>query len=85
MNDTAPVSLTPGETRIVRSLREIADSSLRYRFEELLIQLTEYVRDPQCAEVQADGVPCPTPDRDCYFCLKIDELIESIRSSMPRG
>jgi hypothetical protein len=82
MNDTAPVSLTPGETRIVQGLRGIADSSLRYRFEELLVRLTDYVRDPRCAEIQADGVPCPTPDRDCHFCLKIDELIESIRGSM---
>jgi hypothetical protein len=85
MNDTSPVSLTPSEYKIVQGLREIPDSSLRYRLEEALVELTDFVRDPQCGEIQADGVPCPTPDRDCHICLKIDELIAMVRSAIPRG
>ena len=85
MNDMGHVSLTPSEYKIVQGLREIPDSALRYRLEEALVQLTDFVRDPHCAETQADGVPCPTPDQDCHLCLKVNELIEMVRSSIPRS
>ena len=49
-----------------------------------VLQLTDFVREPRCPEVQADGVPCDTPDADCEQCLKIQELLNSLHNALPR-
>lgn len=34
-----------------------------------------------CTEAQADGVPCPEPDRDCDNCAKAAEAVKGSRAT----
>lgn len=76
------VTLNAAEWRLIRSLREIPDSPLRDLLEEVLHRLTDFVREPRCAEVQADGVPCDRPEADCEQCLRMKEILTRLSNQI---
>jgi hypothetical protein len=73
------------ELKILRSLRELPDGQLRSLHEQFLVELCELVREPRCPEVQADGIPCDSPQTDCVQCLKLKELLSTLRSVLPQS
>lgn len=73
------VKLNPEEWRLVAGLRDIPPSPLRELMHELMMSLVEYVREPRCAELQADGVPCESPAADCEQCVRVKELLFTLR------
>jgi hypothetical protein len=73
------VKLDPEEWRLVAGLRDIPPSPLRELMHELMMALVEYVREPRCAELQADGVPCESPAADCEQCVRVKELLFTLR------
>ena len=73
------VKLDPEEWRLVAGLRDIPPSPLRELMHELMMSLVEYVREPRCAELQADGVPCESPAADCEQCVRVKELLFTLR------
>ena len=83
MAERTSILVTPVEKHILGSLRELPDGTLRARMEEFLVELTDFVRDPKCPEVQADGIPCDNPQADCEQCLKVKELVETLRRTLP--
>lgn len=82
MAERTSILVTPTEKHILASLRELPDGQLRAKLESFLVELTDFVRDPKCPEVQADGIPCDTPQADCEQCLKVTELIKTLRRSL---
>ena len=82
--DLVSVKLDPEEWRLVAGLRDIPASPLRELMHELMMSLVEYVREPRCAELQADGVPCESPAADCEQCLKVKELLHTLRRGVAR-
>jgi len=79
------VSLTDTEWRLIAGLRDIPPSPLRDLMHSMMAELLEYVREPKCAEIQADGVPCETPTADCDQCLKVKQLLLSLRQRVTAG
>jgi len=77
------VKLSPEEWKVISGLREIPPSPLRDLMNEMVTALLEYVREPRCAEMQADGVPCASPTADCEQCLKVHQLLITLRHGMP--
>jgi hypothetical protein len=73
------VRLDPEEWKLVAGLRDIPRSPLRDLMHELMMSLVDYVREPRCAELQADGVPCETPAADCEQCVRVKELLFTLR------
>jgi len=73
------VKLDPEEWRLVAGLRDIPASPLRELMHELMMSLVEYVREPKCAELQADGVPCESPAADCEQCVRVKALLLTLR------
>ncbi len=82
MDTSSPMLLSSRENKILWGLRELPDGALRSMVEEFLLELTTFLRDPHCAQVQADGIPCDDPSADCEQCLKVRELIETLRHTI---
>jgi hypothetical protein len=78
------VKLDPEEWRLVAGLRDIPESPLRDLMKEMMFALVDYVREPKCAEIQADGVPCETPEADCEQCTKVKDLLFTLKRGMAR-
>lgn len=74
-----PIALTPAEWRLVSGLREIPSSLLKEKALELFAAVVDFAREPRCAEVQADGVPCDTPSAVCEQCLHVDWMLDALR------
>lgn len=73
------VRLDASEWKLVSAMRDIPPSPLRDLVRELTEELAAYVRDPHCAELQADGAPCESAAADCEQCLKVKELLLTLR------
>jgi hypothetical protein len=84
--DQEPVSvrLDPEEWKLVAGLRDIPPSPLRDLMHEMMIALVDYVREPKCPELQADGVPCEDPAADCEQCMRVKELLFTLRRGMAK-
>lgn len=85
MTQQYSILVSDTEKRILAALRELPDGQLRQRLETFLLELTEFVRDPRCAEVQADGIPCDSPERDCEQCMRVEEMLRTLRSALPNN
>lgn len=94
MAERASILVTPTEKKILASIRELPEGRLKTKLEEFLVDLTVFVRNPKCAQVQADGVPCDSAQADCEQCMKVEQLIadlqhtlagDTMERSSPRG
>jgi hypothetical protein len=75
-------ALTPFERRLVLSLRGVPESPLRDLYTQLVLELTDFVASPTCAEMQGDGAPCTSADASCDECRKLESLLEGLRSRL---
>jgi hypothetical protein len=82
---TALAALTMEERRLVLALREIPPSPLRESFATLVSELIDFVARPSCAEMQADGVPCPSAETACDECRRVTEILDGLRRRLPEG
>jgi hypothetical protein len=76
------VAVDEGEWQLLRSLREIPPSPLRDRLTGLLRELTAFVANPGCPEMQADGVPCDDVQMSCDRCRQLLRVLDSLRSRL---
>ena len=74
--------LTLEEQKLLLALREIPPSRLRDLMTTLVSELADFVAEPRCAEVQADGAPCPTTDVSCDECRKVALVLEGLRGRL---
>ena len=74
--------LTLEEQKLLLALREIPPSRLRDLMTTLVSELADFVAAPGCAEMQADGVPCPTTDVSCDECRKLIGVLEGLRGRL---
>lgn len=74
--------LLPEERRLVEALRSIPDSPLRERLVQLVSELADFVAEPGCAELQADGVPCSSAQASCDECRRLTALLEGLRTRL---
>jgi hypothetical protein len=77
--------LSAEEQRLLLALRGIPPSRLRDLMSELLGELVDFVAAPTCAEMQADGAPCPAPDTSCDDCRKLTTMLEGLRGRLQAG
>ena len=77
--------LSAEEEKLLRALREIPPSRLRDLMTTLIGELAEFVAEPSCAEMQADGAPCPAPDASCDECRKLTTILEGLRGRLQAG
>ena len=74
--------LSPEETKLLLALRAIPKSRLRDLMTSLVGELLDFVAEPSCAEMQADGAPCPTTDAACDECRKVTSILEGLRGRL---
>ena len=79
------VKLDAAEWKFVSAMRDIPPSPLRDLARELMEELVSYVREPRCGEMQADGVPCESAAADCEQCMKVKDLLVSLRRRISNG
>ena len=82
MNGESLLPLTLEEQKLLLALREIPPSRLRDLTMALVSELAEFVSDPACAEMQADGAPCPTTQLSCDECRKLASVLEGLRGRL---
>ncbi len=74
--------LTLEEQRLLLALREIPPSRLRDLMMTLVSELADFVAEPRCTDMQADGAPCPTTDVSCDECRKLTSVLEGLRGRL---
>jgi hypothetical protein len=84
MAQATSVLLSATEHQILTALRETPDGPLKTKLEQFLLELTEMVSNPGCAEIQADGIPCGSVTADCEECLALDKMLATLRSTLPQ-
>jgi hypothetical protein len=80
--DSRPAFLVPEEWRLVWALREVPEGRLRVELLRLLDELLDVARDPHCAEMQADGVPCACLGVACDECQRVVSRLRQLRLPM---
>ena len=84
MAQATSVMLSATERELLSALREMPDGSLKTRLESFLVELTTFVSTPGCAQMQADGIPCGDAAADCEECLMLDQMLKTLKSTLPR-
>jgi hypothetical protein len=79
MSGLGLIPLNPDEQKLLLALRGIPPSRLRDLMTTLVGELCDFVTAPTCAEMQADGAPCPTTDVSCDECRKLTTILEGLR------
>jgi hypothetical protein len=82
MSGEALLPLSREEQKLVLALREIPPSRLRDVMTTLVSELADFVAEPSCAEMQADGAPCPTTEVSCDECRKLTTILEGLRGRL---
>jgi hypothetical protein len=82
MTSEALGELSPEETKLLLALRAIPPSRLRDLLGTLVSELLDFVAEPSCAEMQADGAPCPTTEVSCDECRKVTSILEGLRGRL---
>jgi hypothetical protein len=82
VNEETLLPLSREEQKLILALREIPPSRLRDLMTALVSELADFVAEPSCAEMQADGAPCPTTDASCDECRKLTTLLEGLRGRL---
>ncbi|MFH1175772.1 MAG: hypothetical protein V1750_00075 [Acidobacteriota bacterium] len=79
------ITVTPAEWKLITALRNLPPSPLHDLLTGVLAKLVEFVREPHCPEMQADGVPCATPEADCEECMRLKEVLDKLALAIPGG
>jgi len=82
MNGELLLPLSLEEQKLLLALREIPPSRLRDLMTTLVSELSDFVAEPRCAEMQADGAPCPTTEASCDECRKLTRVLEGLRGRL---
>lgn len=82
MAERTSILVTSTEKKILASLRELPEGNLKRKLETFLTELTVFVREPKCAQVQADGIPCESAQADCEQCMKVEALIADLQRTL---
>ena len=85
MSGDGLLPLSPAEQKLLLALRAIPPSRLRDLMTTLIGELAEFVAEPSCAEMQADGAPCATTDASCDECRKLTTILEGLRGRLQAG
>jgi hypothetical protein len=75
-------TLDDEEWRIVCAMRELPDSRLTDSFRALLRALADFVADPHCSEMQANGMPCADAHGACAACRKAASILTTLRERL---
>ena len=81
-DDAVRMAVSAEERRIISALRDLPPSPLKELLSQVMARLVEFVREPRCPEMQADGVPCALPDADCEQCRMLKQVLEQLRDQL---
>jgi hypothetical protein len=76
------LALSRQEWDLLWTVRAVAPGALKDSLMRLLMAVAEFVREPGCAEAQADGVPCDSASSDCEQCRRVTARLERLSVSL---
>jgi len=82
MTHAKSILVTDREKKILDGLRELPAGDLKRTTEAFLLELSDRLSNPRCAQVQADGIPCGESSADCEDCLSLKQLVSSMRNML---
>jgi len=71
------------EERLLSTLRDLPPGDVREAFVALVDDLTTFVLAPRCPEMQADGVPCESTEKQCDRCRHAASVLRRLRAEVP--
>ena len=77
--------VTSREKKFIDTIRELPEGDLKRTAEAFLLELSDCLTNPRCAEVQADGIPCGAVDADCEQCLELKSMVEQLRDRLKQS
>jgi hypothetical protein len=75
-------TLDERETKLLWTLRDLPPGRLRTDLLALVDELLGFAQDPRCAQMQADGVPCPSAHTSCDECQRALVRLDRIRAAL---
>lgn len=79
MRDTpVHVTLAADEWELISTLRSLPPSPLKNRVNALINELLVFIRDPRCAGMQGDGVPCDNVTTACEQCVHVADMLDAM-------
>ncbi len=82
MSKLKSILVTDREKKILDGLRELPAGDLQRTAEAFLLELSDRLANPRCAQVQADGIPCDEAASDCEECLALKQLVQNLRGML---
>ena len=79
MSALVAAGLSPEEAKLVLALRAVPESRLRELMTTLVSELADFVANPACPELQADGAPCASVEGACAECNRVSAILEGLR------
>lgn len=81
-DDEVTIAVRRDEWALLAALRDLPDSRARQLATEIIREVLDAAREPHCAEMQADGVPCPTAANDCASCRQLEATLGALRRAI---
>jgi len=81
--EAGPAGLNAEEWRLVCALRDVPEGALRTDLLTMLDGLLAFGRNPHCALMQADGVPCAGAATACAECSRVESWLGRVRAALP--
>jgi hypothetical protein len=85
VSSSVPVELSSEERRLIAGLHDLPSEAMRLRLTEVMEEVLDFVREPACAERQADGVPCQGTELACEDCREVLALLRGIERRLGRS
>lgn len=82
MKDSVTITVSREEWVLLAALRDLPDTHARELATKVIREVLELAREPHCAEMQADGVPCPTASNDCASCRQLEVALAALRRAV---
>lgn len=76
------ITVTREEWALLAALRDLPHSQARELAGQVIREVLEVAREPRCAQMQADGVPCPTASNECAQCRQLEAALTALRQAM---
>jgi len=75
-------TLDDRELSLIWALRDLPEGRLRADLLALLDEFLSFAQDLRCAQMQADGVPCPSAHTACDECQRVLARLDRIRAAV---
>lgn len=84
-HESVTISVNREEWALIAALRDLPNTRARQLATQIIQEVLEVAGAPHCAELQADGAPCPTANNDCAQCVCLEDALAALHGALVKG